>query len=219
MAELNPEALEAHNPFQGPVPGQSLTNSPDAKQAWEQPPKITNVTEGRETMFLEILKKENLEQVVMLMNEGMSVGELAEMLLFIGYSKGQFNADMMMLLAEPTMYMLLAIAETVGIDPKINKDDGEDPEDLDEDDDADIERLTSQMQSKMDGPNNIKELQKNLSASAIPKEILDKVAETDFSQIKESLMSKQEGQQEEPQQAEAEAEAPQQNNSLLQRTV
>ena len=74
-------------------------------------------------MFLEILKEENLTAIVNLLDEGMTIAKLTEMLLFIGYTKGQFNPDMMLLLLEPTMYMLLAIAEAVGLDPKLDEDD------------------------------------------------------------------------------------------------
>ena len=126
MAELDQQALEEYNPFQGPIPGQSLTNNPDAQQAWEQPPKMTSIKEATERMFLEILKEENLQTIIVLMNDGMSISQLTEMLLFIGFTKGQFNADLMMLLAEPTMYMILAVAEGVGIDPAINDDDAAD---------------------------------------------------------------------------------------------
>ena len=85
MAELNQQALEEYNPFQGPVPGQSLTNSPDSQQPWEQPPRLTGIKEARETVFLEILKEENLESIINLLDEGMSVAKITEMLLFIGY--------------------------------------------------------------------------------------------------------------------------------------
>ena len=64
MAELDQQALEEHNPFQGPTPGQSLTNSPDTQQPWEQVPKMTSIKEATERMFLEILKEENLEALL-----------------------------------------------------------------------------------------------------------------------------------------------------------
>ena len=97
--ELDPNALESYQPFQGPIPGQSLTNSEDSRQPWEQPPQVTKINEARDLMFLEILKQENLETVVTLMNHGLSISKLTEMLLFIAYTKGVFNADMMMLVA------------------------------------------------------------------------------------------------------------------------
>jgi hypothetical protein len=194
MAELDQQALEEYNPFQGPTPGQSLTNSPDTQQAWEQPPRTTNIKEARELMFLEILKEENLQTVIVLMNDGMSISQLTEMLLFIGFTKGQFNADLMMLLAEPTMYMLLAIAEAVGIEPPINRDDliNADEEDLDEEETAEVTKLATQMEDKIRNPKRLEDLQSRLEQTAIPREIQERVAEVDFSEIKESLLSKPE---------------------------
>ena len=194
MAELDQQALEEHNPFQGPIPGQSLTNSPDTQQSWEQPPRTTNIKEARELMFLEILKDENLETIIGLMNEGMSISQLTEMHLFIGYTKGQFNADLMLLLAEPTMYMLLAIAEAVGIEPPINRDDliNADEEDLDEEETAEVTKLATQMEDQIRNPKRLEDLQAQLEKTAIPREIQERVAEVDFAEIKESLLSRPE---------------------------
>ena len=194
MAELDQQALEEHNPFQGPTPGQSLTNSPDTQQAWEQPPRTTSIKEARELMFLEILKEENLQTIIVLMNDGMSISQLTEMLLFIGFTKGQFNADLMMLLAEPTMYMLLAIAEAVGIEPPINRDDliNADEEDLDEEETAEVTKLATQMEDQIRNPKRLEDLQSKLEQTAIPREIQERVAEVDLSEIKESLLSKPE---------------------------
>lgn len=195
MAELDPQALESYDPFQGPIPGQSLTNSPDARQPWEQPPQITSVKEARETVFLEILKKENLEAIVTLMNQGMSVAKVSEMLLFIGYTKGQFNADMMMLLAEPTMYMLLAIAEQVGIDVKVDEDDDVTTvDDIDEEDEEDINRLSEKLGDAIRNPaqrQKLEELEDNIKKTEIPNEIQKRVEAVDFGKIRESLMARQ----------------------------
>ena len=194
MAEIDQQALEEHNPFQGPIPGQSLTNSPDTQQSWEQPPRTTSIKEARELMFLEILKEENLQTIIVLMNDGMSISQLTEMLLFIGFTKGQFNADLMMLLAEPTMYMLLAIAEAVGIEPPINRDDliNADEEDLDEEETAEVTKLATQMEDQIRNPKRLEDLQSKLEQTAIPREIQERVAEVDLSEIKESILSKPE---------------------------
>ena len=194
MAELDQQALEEHNPFQGPVPGQSLTNSPDDQQPWEQPPKMTSIKEATERMFLEILKKENLEALLTLMNNGMSIGKITEMLLFIGFTKGEFNADLMMLLAEPTMYMLLAIAEAVGINPILDEDDHIiTDEDIDEEDERDIDRLNEKIGPLLRNPKQLRklaELQDSLEVDAIPQEIQERVEAVDFSAIKESLLAR-----------------------------
>jgi len=194
MAELNQQALEAYNPFQGPIPGQSLTNSEEEKQAWEQPPRTTSIKEARELMFLEMLKQENLEAIIMLMNNGMSIGKITEMLLFIGFTKGQFNPDMMLLLLEPTMYMLLAIAEAVGINPILDEDDHIiTDEDIDEEDERDIDRLNEKIGPLLRNPKQLRklaELQDSLEVDAIPQEIQERVEAVDFSAIKESLLAR-----------------------------
>ena len=192
MAELDQQALEEHNPFQGPVPGQSLTNSPDTQQPWEQPPKMTSIKEATERMFLEILKEENLEAIVNLLDDGMSVAKVTEMLLFIGFSKGEFNADLMMLLAEPTMYMILAVAEGVGIDPIINDDDAADEisEEATVEENAEVESFLKAREGALRNPKGLEDLQDNLARTEIPREIQERVEEIDFSEIKESLLAK-----------------------------
>ena len=192
MAELDQQALEEHNPFQGPVPGQSLTNSPDSQQPWEQPPKMTSIKEATERMFLEILKEENLEAIVNLLDDGMSVAKVTEMLLFIGFTKGEFNADLMLLLAEPTMYMLLAVAEGVGIDPIINDDDAADEisEEATAEENAEVESFLKAREGALRNPKGLEDLQDNLARTEIPREIQERVEEIDFSEIKESLLAK-----------------------------
>ena len=190
MAELNPQALEAYTPFQGPIPGQSLTNSEDEKQPWEQPPKITNIKEARELMFLEILKEENLTAIVNLLDEGMTIAKLTEMLLFIGYTKGQFNPDMMLLLLEPTMYMLLAVAENVGIEPRLDDEDDDLEAELTEEDNEEELEFLKIREADLRNPKALEKLQEKLERTPIPQEIQEQVEAVDFSAIKESLLAK-----------------------------
>ena len=114
-----------------------------------------------------------------------------------------------MLLAEPTMYMLLAISEAVGLDPKIDEDDEiTTAEDIDEEDEEDINRLSSELGSIIRNPTQrrkLEELEDSIQRTEIPREIQERVDEIDFSEIKESLLSKSPKQE-------------QVNESLLQRT-
>lgn len=111
--------------FERPIPGQSLTNSPEQKYPWDNPPEITSQREATERVFLDLIKPDNIETVSTLMADGMPVADVAQMLLMAGFSKGKFNPDMMLNLLEPTMFMLLSIAEKIGIDPKITREDDE----------------------------------------------------------------------------------------------
>tara|TARA_R100000315_G_scaffold12011_1_gene3850 strand:- start:220 stop:834 length:615 start_codon:yes stop_codon:yes gene_type:complete len=203
MAELNKQALAEYNPFQGPIPGQSLTNSEDSRQPWEQPPVFTNIKQAREAVFLEILKEENLEVIINLLDDGMSVAKVTEMLLFIGYSKGQFNPDLMMLLAEPVMYMLLALCEAVGIEPIVNTDDGDDPEEMTAEENEQVSKILKGQEAVLRNPNAMENMQKDLATTEIPAEIKQRLEGVDFKGIRESLLAK--------------PDTPNQPESLLQR--
>ena len=110
---IHPDA-KAHL-FDGPIPGQSLTNSPDEKYPWEKAPELTSQKETTQKIFLDLLKEDNLETVTTLMSDGVPIMDISQMLLMTAFQKGKMNPDMMIAQLEPTTYMLLAIAEKAGI--------------------------------------------------------------------------------------------------------
>ena len=57
---------------------------------------------------------------------GMPLLAIAQTLLFSGFNEGKWNPDLVMLLIEPTVYMLMALAERADIDFVIAPDDAED---------------------------------------------------------------------------------------------
>ena len=111
--------------FEGPTPGQSLTNSADNPYPWEKAPEITSVKEATEKIFFDLLKEDNLTTVATLMSQRTPVADIANLLLTAGFQKGKWNPDMMLNLLEPTMYMLMAIAEKAGIDPVLTRDEAD----------------------------------------------------------------------------------------------
>jgi hypothetical protein len=60
------------------------------------------------------------------MANDMPVMDMAQVILFGGFSQGKWDVNLMMLLVEPTAYMLLALAERAGIDPVIFRGEEED---------------------------------------------------------------------------------------------
>ena len=189
--ELSQEALELVNPLDGPIPGGSLTNSPNSKQPWEQPPEMTGLTEATEKVFLSLLEEENLETVVDLMAKEMPISDIAQTLLFTGFVKGKFNPDLMTLLIEPTMYMLLAIAEKVGIsNPIIYKDEHMDREEMDAEDIAEDVRITKNFQDELRRPQSLADLKPTVSSATIPPELIEKLEEVDTSKIEASLLGR-----------------------------
>ena len=103
------------NPFNAPIPGESLTTSPDMKKAWERPPQHTDPDDCMEDIYLEITSDEALPELVKLINEGTPLDEMAQVILYRGYTQGLWNPDLMLLLIEPTIYVLIAIADYADI--------------------------------------------------------------------------------------------------------
>ena len=60
------------------------------------------------------------------------VDEIAQVILYKGATSGLFNMDLMLMLVEPTMYLLIAIAEEYDIEPVIYE--GQDDDLIDETD-------------------------------------------------------------------------------------
>ena len=115
--------------FEAPIPGQSLTNSPENSYAWEKPPEMVDLNVARQKIFLNLLEPKNLEEIQKLMINEVPVDAIAQTVLVEGFRQGKFNPDLALQLLEPTMYMLLAIAEKSGIEPTLDAAGEEDDED------------------------------------------------------------------------------------------
>ena len=98
------------------IPGQSLTNSPDEPYAWERPPEFTEVRKAMYEIFEILTEKENLANSLLSLSKGVSVIDISSIVLYTGFIEGKWNPDLMMLLMEPTMYMVMALADKAEID-------------------------------------------------------------------------------------------------------
>ena len=103
------------NPFNAPVPGESLTVSPDSKHSWENPPEYTNDEKALEALYFELTEIDTLRKLINIINDGIPLDEIAQVLLYKGYSEGKYNPDLMLTMIEPTIYLLIAIADYADI--------------------------------------------------------------------------------------------------------
>ena len=131
MAEINKteqnEFEKANiNPFNSPTPGESLTVSPETRHAWESPAKHTTVHPVIEELFLNLTEKETYIELLNMLNNKTPIDQLAQVILYRGMTKGLFNPDLLLMLIEPTMYLLIAIAEENDIEPVIYEEQDED---------------------------------------------------------------------------------------------
>ena len=104
------------NMFDGAIAGQSMTASPDSKMPWDGPPQYAGIKEASEAIFLSLLEEENLTSILDLLENDIPVSEITSVLLLTGFSKGQYSPDLLMMLIEPVMYMIMAIADKFGIE-------------------------------------------------------------------------------------------------------
>ena len=117
------------NPFNAPTPGESLTSSPDMPHAWERPPQHTQQEDAMEEIYMELTSEDALMPLINMIDEGIPLDQIAQVILYKGYTQGKFSPDLMLMLAEPTIYLLIAIADYADIkDYVLYEGEEDDPE-------------------------------------------------------------------------------------------
>lgn len=176
--------------FESPIPGQSLTNSPDQKYPWESPPEMTSPQDAIQKIFLEILKDENLELFADLMAKKVPIADLATMIGMASFTKGKMNPDLMLTVLEPTMYMLLTIAEKLGINPVLYRGEQEDDRNEMVSDKSEAEEILK-VNSKAKQNVRLKDLKvQNVNKASVSPEINQQLDQLDLSKVRESLLQK-----------------------------
>jgi hypothetical protein len=192
----NPNAIakgaEEHL-FEAPVAGQSLTNDPSNPYPWEKAPEITSVKTATEKIFFDLLKDENLTTVATLMSQKTPVVDIANLLLTAGFQKGKWNPDLMLSLLEPTMYMLMAIAEKAGIDPVLTRDDADVIIEDDEDQSLqDLQNSRQQVRNVIPEGKGFKDVQiQKINPASVGGDIKKQLDTLDSAKIKQSILQKQ----------------------------
>lgn len=190
MAEIyNQEAVDALVNAGKPIPGQSLTNDPDQRYPWESPPEYTDYKQALNFIADQLLDKEVYVPMMKGIGAGVPITDITLQMLQAGFEQGKWNPDLLMMLIEPTVYTLMALAEKANIQYRIN---GDEEEDMDEDDEKDIQMMKQK---------NLQELVKTkvsqeskVPSGVVPREILQQI---DNMKMPKSLLSKEEPQQEE----------------------
>jgi len=102
------------DPFNTPVPGQSLTDEP-GNYPWEHPPRQTDPEVVLENIWRSITTPEAVEEMIYLLESGMPVEGIARTIVFAGFMEGEFSPDLGFTLAEAIMEMIAAIGMRAGI--------------------------------------------------------------------------------------------------------
>ena len=175
IEQSNKQLEEYQSRMDRPIPGQSLTEDPDSPQPYTSSPEFTVIQEALDYIFVTTTEEEAYENIMSSIARGVSIMELTQLILFAGFNKGKWNPDLMLLLAEPTAYMLMGLAEKAGIDYEVT----------DEKDD----------EINVFGAKMPKEEAQQLESKEIPEEALQQVESKDLPSLMErpqpSLMQRQ----------------------------
>tara|TARA_Y100000361_G_C11157824_1_gene345346 strand:+ start:855 stop:1382 length:528 start_codon:yes stop_codon:yes gene_type:complete len=131
-----------------PIPGQSLTRSPEEPYAWEKPPRFTSKDEAMEYFIGLVLEEQTFPAIMQTLQDGVPVMDIVQVYLMQAFQNGDINPDLMLLLAEPFAYLLLGLSEREGIRARI-VDDPDEPYDPDDPDNAEFEEGTNIFRDKL----------------------------------------------------------------------
>ena len=103
-----------YDPFDAPIPGQSLTDEP-GNYPWEHPPKTIEPEQALDKFWNRLTDPEVAEEIIIMMEAGVPVEALARILTFAGFAEGEFTPDVGFLTIEPLMKMIAAIGMRAGV--------------------------------------------------------------------------------------------------------
>ena len=110
------------------IPGSSLTADPDDPAPYEKPPEYTDIHAASEWLFSELIEEDRYDQLIQSLLEGIPVLDIAQVILFTGFTQGKWDVNLMTLLAEPTAYIIMALAERAGVDFVLERDENAEEE-------------------------------------------------------------------------------------------
>jgi len=182
MEEYSQEGVDALANAGKPIPGQSLTYNPDEARPFERPPEFTNFKEALDFTASELLLEENYMPLMAAIGDGVTIVDLAAQIGYVGFREGKWNPDLMLMLMEPLMYLLMALAEKADIQYRIDAEDEDDEEDetILEEKAKNIAETVKQKVGKIEG----------VPAGALPKDIVEKIEAIEIPE--ESLLAKPE---------------------------
>jgi len=191
----NQEILDHMGQMQGPIPGQSLTADADNPYPWEKPPKHTTLNSALHSLFDFMTDEETYMDIVTALGDGMPVGNLTETILQDGFQKGAWNPDLMIQLVEPTMYMVMSMAEKAGVKYRIDNEDNPDLEDADPQDElGSLQELNKIARENITTENPAlklpQEIQEELKQMEVPESLLSPTETPELTEETNSLLAR-----------------------------
>lgn len=120
LSNLNLTPEEPSGPmldrFAAPIPGEALTNAPKSLP-FDRPSKYADVEDAIHHIFMGLMNKRSAAIMLSLMEAGMPVSMLVEMIVTSGNQEGLWNAAMVPVLVPPVTAIMLRMAQAAKIQP------------------------------------------------------------------------------------------------------
>ena len=158
------------------IPGQSLTNDPNQPYNWERPTEYTNPREAMLYVFETLTVPETTTNVLLSLSNGVGVIDIASITLYSGFLEGKWNPDLMILLMEPTMYMVMALAEKANIPYSLEAGDNEAPVEMSP------EKQLKTIESGISELDKMRQVAaQRVNPQSVPQEVREVIEETELS--------------------------------------
>ena len=106
------------SPFDGPIPGQSLTSEP-GNAPWEKPSKFSDPLDALEMYMEKLGDEETLDDVMDMLDIGIPVAVVAGTMLGMGVMNGMHTVDVKLLLKPLLMAQIKSLADATGVEYKM----------------------------------------------------------------------------------------------------
>ena len=128
-----------------------------------------------------MIEEENYVSIVSALGEGIPVTNMTQMILEDGFQKGAWNPDLMLQLLEPTMFMIMSMAEKAGVKYRIDEEDDPDIEDASPEEEVNMLKTLTKIAKINVDDTKTKEV--------LPKEIIERI---ETIKVPESLLARPE---------------------------
>ena len=103
------------NPFDAPVAGQSLTDTPK-NYPWEHAAQFSDLREARDRIFDGLTQEESVQQLYTMLKSNVPVEAVVRTILFAGFTEGKFTVDTAILLAPVILMQVVSIAKAMKLE-------------------------------------------------------------------------------------------------------
>ena len=111
--------------FDGPIPGQSLTDEP-GNYPWEKPPVHADPMDALEMYMKKLGNEDVIDNVIDMLDVGVPVNTVASAMLTMGFAEGEHSVDTKFILMPFIAAHIKSIADVVGVDYKLDMTDYKD---------------------------------------------------------------------------------------------